>query len=172
MKHLVPATLLAAAFPVTAAVSEPAGISPQLRAPEGEKPAFVVQAAGVQIYSCKPGPGNPYEYKWSFVAPEAVLSENGVAMGTHGAGPTWVASADGSGTKGAVKQRQDGGAGNIAWLLLSATSMGKAGRFADVTSVQRVATRGGVEPAGGCDAAHVGEQVKVPYTADYYFYRR
>jgi hypothetical protein len=150
-------------------LAEPAGISSALR-PDGEKPAFVLQAAGVQIYTCKASTDG-YEHKWTFVAPEAALSENGAVIGHHGAGPVWESMSDGSGTKGAVKQRQDGGAGNIPWLLLSATSNGKAGRFADVTSVLRVNTKGGVEPASGCDAGHVNQEVKVPYT-DYYFYKR
>lgn len=74
--------------------------------------------------------------------------------------------------QGRVKARQEGGAGNIPWLWLTATSTGKPGRFADVTSVLRVATQGGVEPTEGCDTGHVGEEAKVPYTADYCFYKR
>ena len=74
--------------------------------------------------------------------------------------------------RGAVKQRQDGGAGNIPWLLLSGSPTEGAGKFTGVTSIQRVATKGGVEPDGGCDASKAGQEVRVPYTADYYFYKR
>ncbi|HEX4333896.1 MAG TPA: DUF3455 domain-containing protein [Usitatibacter sp.] len=170
-RHLAVATCLAAALPTHAAwIAEPAGISPELR-PAGEQPAFALKAAGVQIYNCKASPDG-YEHKWAFVAPEATLSENGAVVGHHGAGPVWESTVDKSGTKGTVKQKQDGGAGNIPWLLASATSNGTEGRFAGVTSVLRVATRGGVEPSGGCDAGHAGQDVKVPYTADYYFYKR
>jgi hypothetical protein len=166
------ASIVAAALPAFAAgLAEPPGILPELRAPAGEKPAFALQAVGFQVYTCKAGPGG-YEHKWAFVAPEATLSENGAIVGHHGAGPTWESTSDKSATKGAVKQRQDGGEGNIPWLLLAATPNGVEGRFAGVTNVQRVATRGGVEPAGGCDAAHAGQEAKVPYTADYYFYKR
>lgn len=169
--HLTVATCLAAALPsFGAGLAEPPGISAQLR-PEGESPAFVLQAAGVQIYACKSSPDG-YEQKWTLVAPEATLSENGSAVAHHYAGPTWESLSDGSAAKGSAKARQDGGAGNIAWLWLTATSVGKQGRFADVTSVLRVATQGGVEPSSGCDATHVGQEAKVPYTADYYFYKR
>jgi len=165
-------SILAAAMPAFAAgLAEPPGISPDLRAPAGEHPAFVLKAAGVQIYTCKAS-ADGYEHKWAFVAPEATLMENGAVVGHHFAGPTWESTIDKSGTKGAVKAKQDGGAGNIPWLLLAATSNGNDGRFAGVASVQRVATQGGVEPNGGCDAAHAGQEVKVPYTADYYFYKR
>jgi hypothetical protein len=170
-RFILATSLFAASVPTLAAwIAEPAGIAAQLR-PDGERPAFVLQAAGVQIYTCQSSPDG-YEQKWSLVAPDATLSENGYVVGHHGAGPVWESSSDGSGAKGVAKARQDGGAGNIAWLWLPATSLGKPGRFADVTSVLRVATRGGVEPSGGCDAAHVGQEAKVPYTADYYFYKR
>jgi hypothetical protein len=37
-----------------------------------------------------------------------------------------------------------------------------------VTSIQRVATQGGVAPAGDC--AQAGAKARVPYSADYYFF--
>ena len=158
------------AFPVLAEIAEPAGIAAQLR-PDNEKAAFVLKAAGFQVYTCKASPDG-YEHKWTLVAPDATLSEDGAVVGRHFAGPTWESTVDGSSVKGSAKARQDGGAGNIPWLWLPTISIGKPGRFADVSSVLRVATQGGVEPAGGCDAAHAGQEAKVPYTADYYFYKR
>jgi hypothetical protein len=47
-----------------------------------------------------------------------------------------------------------------------------AGRFAGVTSIQRVATRGGAEPATPCDMSRSGQEARVNYTADYYFYKQ
>jgi len=167
---LILSPLAVAALPAFADLAEPAGIAAQLR-PEGEKPAFALKAAGVQIYTCKASPDG-YEHKWTFVAPDATLSENGAVVGHHGAGPTWEFTSDGSVVKGSAKARQDGGAGNIPWLWLPTTSVGKPGRFAAVTSVLRVATHVGVEPSGGCDAGHAGQEARVPYTADYYFYTR
>jgi hypothetical protein len=38
------------------------------------------------------------------------------------------------------------------------------------TSIQRLNTKGGKAPASGCDAAHAGQEVRVPYSADYLFY--
>ena len=161
-----------AALPALAAMDEPAGLSDKLRPAADEQVAFVLQADGVQIYSCKPSPRDPYAYAWSFVAPEATLSEGGVVIGRHYRGPTWESSSDRSSVKGAVRERQDGGAGNIPWLLLGATPAETDGKFAKVTSVQRLATKGGVEPAAACDASSVGREVRVPYTADYWFYKR
>lgn len=154
------------------AVAEPKGITPSLRPPAGEEPSFVLNAEGVQIYACKPRAGEPKAYEWSFVAPEATLRENGAAVGRHRAGPTWESTGDKSSVKGAARAGQDGGAGNLPWLLLAATPSQGAGKFAGVTSILRVATKGGVEPAGGCDASKAGREARVPYTAEYYFYKR
>ena len=160
--------LLAFALPTFAGVTSPAGISDALRPSADEEPAFVHNATGVQVYACKEK--GAYQYGWTFVAPEASLAESGKAVGRHFAGPTWEAS-DGSSVKGTLRQKQDGGAGNIPWLNLAATSSGQ-GRFAGVTTVLRVATKGGVEPATGCDGSSVNSEARVPYTADYYFYRK
>jgi uncharacterized protein DUF3455 len=164
--------LLAVAAPSAAAVSEPTGLAANLRPAAGEEAAFVLGATGVQIYACKPGPNDPNAFAWTFVAPEATLLEGGATVGRHYAGPTWESSSDRSSVKGAVKERQDGGAGNIPWLLLAATPSGSDGRFAGVTSILRVATKGGVAPKDGCEASKSGEEARVPYTADYYFYKR
>lgn len=157
---------------VQAAPSEPAGISAALRVSADEQPAFVLSAHGVQIYACKPKATDSNAYQWSFVAPEATLSEGGAPAGRHAAGPVWESTSDRSSVRGAVRQRQDGGAGNIPWLLLAATPSQGEGKFAGVTSIQRVATKGGVEPTETCDATKSGQEARVPYTADYYFYKR
>ena len=160
------------ALPSVAAITEPTGIAANLRPAADEQAAFVLNAKGVQIYACRPRANDPNAYAWGFVAPEATLLEGGASVGRHFAGPTWESSSDRSSVKGVVRERQDGGAGNIPWLLLAATPTGSDGKFAGVASIQRVATKGGVEPTAPCDASKVGEEMRVPYTADYYFYQR
>jgi hypothetical protein len=68
-------------------------------------------------------------------------------------------------------------AGSIPCLLLESigSQQGPAGGnlLAKTTFIQRLNTSGGVAPATGCStAADVGSQSLVPYTADYYFYRK
>jgi hypothetical protein len=68
-------------------------------------------------------------------------------------------------------------AASIPCLLLQSigTQPGVAGgtMLSKTTFIQRLATRGGVAPADGCSTpAEVGSQILVPYTADYYFYRK
>jgi Protein of unknown function (DUF3455) len=168
------ALLIAAAAISSAhgAVTEPKGLGDVLRAPAGEQPAFMLKAEGVQVYVCKPRAEDPKGFQWTFVGPEATLRENGAVVGRHAAGPVWESTSDKSSVKGAARAGQDGGAGNIPWLLLAGTPSPGTGKFAGVTSIQRVATKGGVEPTGGCDASKAGLEARVPYSADYYFYKR
>jgi hypothetical protein len=45
--------------------------------------------------------------------------------------------------------------------------------MSQTTFIQRLNTNGGSAPATGCSAStDVGEQTLVPYTADYYFFRK
>jgi hypothetical protein len=153
------------------AASPPAGITDALKASADEDVYLVVPASGVQIYECLAKKDASTQFEWTFKAPEALLyGEGRELLGKHYGGPTWEAG-DGSKVKGSVKARQDAPAGNIPWLLLAATSEG-AGRFAGVTSIQRVNTVGGVAPKDGCQADAAGKIARVAYSADYYFYRK
>ena len=135
-----------------------------------ESLAMIVPAKGVQIYECRALP-NAAGASWAFVAPEAdLLDARGAVTGKHYAGPHWDAL-DGSKIVGAVKARADAPqATAIPWLLLSAKSVGGQGRFANVTSVQRIHTAGGLAPTKPCDASTLGAIERVPYSADYLFF--
>lgn len=67
-------------------------------------------------------------------------------------------------------------AGSIACLLLQSigSQEGPSGgtTLSKTTFIQRLNTNGGSAPAEGCSTStDVGNQILVPYTADYYFYR-
>ena len=53
---------------------------------------------------------------------------------------------------------------------VTVVSRSGAGVLAGVTSIQRLNTQGGKAPASGCDAAHVGRELRVRYSADYVFF--
>jgi hypothetical protein len=146
-----------------------------LRPPAAERQAFEHFARGVQIYRCAAASAGAAP-AWAFVAPQAELfasASSSAVLGTHGAGPFWQAN-DGSRVQGQVKTRADAPqAGAIPWLLLATTSTGGAGAMASVSSIQRVATAGGVAPAAGCaGAADLGKEARVPYTAQYVYFTR
>lgn len=142
----------------------PSVIAPQKAAKLRER----VYARGVQVYECLAVGQGRESASWAFVGPDAILFDDaGTRIGTHGAGPHWQAL-DNSRVEGKVEARTDAPrAGDIPWLGLSARSTGPAGRFADVTWIQRVNTQGGSAPQRPCSPAEVGSFERVPYTADY-----
>jgi len=135
-----------------------------LQVPAGNKVAFHVYAEDVQIYRWNGA-------SWTFVAPEAVLfadaGEDG-AVGIHYAGPTWE-SVSGSKVVGMVLERCTPDPDAIPWLWLGAVSNEGPGIFHQVTFIQRVNTVGGNAPTDPGDFP--GEVARVPYTAEYFFYR-
>jgi hypothetical protein len=140
------------------------GAFPNLQVPAGNKVAFHAYAEGVQIYRWD-------GTKWVFVAPEATLyadaGHHGV-IGTHYAGPTWESNS-GSKVVGVRVASATVDPDAIPWLLLQAHSTDGPGIFHDVTYIQRVNTVGGKAPTAPGDI--VGQEVSVPYTAEYFFYR-
>ena len=143
-------------------------IPPQLQPPDNERLFLTVHAKGNQIYTCK-ADGN--QYSWVFKAPEADLFyENGNAFGKHFAGPSWMAT-DSSRVNGkAVASVDSPDSNSIPWLLVHVTSHEGNGVLSHATSIQRLNTKGGKAPATGCDASHVNQESRVPYTADYSFF--
>jgi len=136
----------------------------ELKVPAGNKVAHELYADGVQIYRWN-------GTSWIFVAPEAELyanSGNGGAVGIHYGGPTWESNS-GSKVVATVSERCTPDPNAIPWLLLKAVSSEGPGIFDKVTFIQRVNTVGGTAPAEPGNFS--GEEVEVPYTAQYFFYR-
>ena len=130
----------------------------------GTEAAFHAYAIGVQIYRWNGA-------AWVFVAPSANLyADRGYhgKVGTHYAGPIWESN---SGSN--VIARKSGectpDAAAIPWLLLDATLTEGPGVFRGVTQIQRVNTTGGSAPA--LPGSFVGQESRVSYTAEYYFYK-
>ena len=136
----------------------------KLRVHSGHKVAFHAYAEGVQIWRWS-------GTEWVFVKPDAVLYAGPGAdavVGIHYGGPTWE-SLSGSYVVAAVLDRATPTADAIPWLLLGAAESGGPGIFDGVSYIQRVNTVGGIAPAEAGEVA--GEEARVPYAADYYFYR-
>ena len=140
-----------------------------LQVASGNKVHFHAYAVGVQIYTATVSPTDPAKFVWTFKAPEAVLFDaDGDVVGLHYAGPTWE-SESGSKVVGARLAGATVNASAIPWLLLQAKSTEGPGIFARATYIQRVNTVGGLAPATAPTQA--GQEARVPYTAEYFFYR-
>ena len=130
--------------------------------PEGNKVHFHGFGVGVQIYTWNGS-------SWGSAVPEAVLFNAEGIVAIHFAGPTWESNS-GSRVVGALPPLSvtvDTNA--IPWLRLTALNPKGPGIFANTTFIQRVNTTGGKAPSA--DGTFVGQVARVPYTADYFFYR-
>ena len=112
---------------------------------------------------------------WGFVAPRANLyDDHGKLIITHFAGPTWQAK-DGSRVVGRPKKcHRRSHRHPLGAAVAASTAAGPDGdRLVATTYVQRIATTGGLAPpAAECNVATAGTVAEVPYTADYYFWKR
>ena len=140
-----------------------AQVPPELAAP-GEAAVAIIHAEGAQIYECNADKGG--KVTWQFREPIATLLLNGKTIGRHYAGPTWELT-DGSAVTGkAVSNAPGATAVDIPWLKLDVVNHQGNGLLSNVTTVQRINTRGGVAQ-GTCDQR--GSFLSVPYSADYSF---
>jgi hypothetical protein len=171
---IVAATVALSLTQVAQAGPPPPVVPSGIEVPDGNKVFLVGHAVGVQIYSCNAVAGG---FVWTFLAPRANLyDDRGKLIITHFAGPTWQAM-DGSSVVGRLDAPSitvDPTA--IPWLRLVAasTAAGPDGdRLVRTTYIQRIETTGGLAPpAAECNATTVGTVAEVPYTADYYFWKR
>jgi hypothetical protein len=135
-----------------------------LKSPANETLAFHARAAGDQVYNCDGS-------TWVLSRPDAKLfAESGKQVGSHFKGPTWEWS-DGSRVRGRAVANAAPDPDSIPWLLLTATQYEGEGAMKNVSSIQRLSTKGGKAPSSGCDASHKGEETRSHYTAVYYFYK-
>lgn len=158
--------------PRSAGTTPPAALASQqpdlgncgnLAPPPGSTLAFHVYARGVQVYRWTGA-------SWVLFGPDAVLSadaEGKSTVGTHYVGPTWETNS-GSKAVGTVIDRCTADPNAIPWLSLAATSAGP-GVLNGVTFIQRVNTVGGKAPSSG--GSFTGQEITVPYSAEYFFYR-
>jgi hypothetical protein len=163
----------------------PPGLQP---VPEGNEVYRVGHAIGFQNYVCQPvGAG----FKFVLFTPQATLfKDNDKQIITHFFSPnpdeggviraTWEDSNDTSAIWAKVHQPNGAvtvDASAVDWLLLDVVGRVEGpngqGALADTTFVQRLSTVGGVAPADGClFLTDVGKHEFVPYTADYFFWRK
>ena len=131
--------------------------------PDGNKVHFHGFGVGVQIYTWN-------GTSWGAAVPEATLFHAEGVVATHFAGPTWESNSGSKVVGAVVPPTVTVDTNAIPWVLLSALRTEGTGVFADVTFVQRVHTTGGKAPA--TDGTVVGQVARVPYTADYFFFRK
>ncbi len=133
-----------------------------LQPPPGAELKRQAHAIGDQIYACDGS-------KWILRGPDAKLSDDaGHEVGTHFAGPTWR-WLDGSRVTAKPVANATPDPDSIPWLLLTVTDHAGSGVMTNISSIQRLHTKGGKAPAS-CESSQKDEQKRIHYTADYYFF--
>jgi Na+-translocating ferredoxin:NAD+ oxidoreductase RnfE subunit len=145
----------------TSQVSQQDRVPDAIQVPRGNKQIAEMAARGVQTYQCTNG-------AFTFLQPDAILSDDGRAEVLHTAGPVWTSVLDGSSVTGGVVASSPV-PGAIPEVLLSGVAHRGPGLLSAVTFIQRLDTTGGLAPTGPCTA---GTTVSVPYTADYVFWAK
>ena len=154
--------LFALLFLLTPAMAE----VPSTIAVPGEALVTTFHAQGAQIYECIANAAGGLT--WQSREPIATLIANGKTVGRHYAGPTWEL-ADGSAVVGKVTGRAPGATPkDIPLFKLDVVSQRGSG-FAEISTIQRLNTKGGVAE-GPCEPA--AALLSVAYSADYAFYTK
>jgi hypothetical protein len=164
------AILIGVAAQANGQAISPPDVPEKIKAPAGEEVILQAHASGSQIYVCQAGTEG--KFAWTLKAPEAELhDQQGATIGRHYAGPAWKDN-DGSEVTGKAAARVDSpDADSIPWLLVTVTGHSGNGVLSRVTTIQRIHTKGGQPPAAAeCNSSKRNAEVKIPYTADYYFY--
>ncbi|HZZ92619.1 MAG TPA: DUF3455 domain-containing protein [Usitatibacter sp.] len=173
-RALVSVVLSVLAVPAFGAIAPPPGLAFNMRPSADEEPAFRLVENGVRVYECRQALTDPDRFHWAFVTPDATLNDpaSGHDVATARAIDQWNSMIDLSSVSAVLRATQESSPGDLPWAYMRAIPTSPDGMFAGVTSIQRVNTRGGAAPGNGCNADTAGSEARVPFTAEYYFYKR
>jgi hypothetical protein len=168
----------------------PPTVPASLQVPAGNVAFLLGRGVGTQNYVCQPA-DSLGRVTWTLFTPEATLfTDEGAQLTTHFFSPnpaegnvvvraTWQDSRDTSAVwaRAIASVADPTGSGAIPWVKLetAGTAAGPpaGATLAATTFVQRVHTIGGAAPGSGCDIpTDIGRKAFVPYTADYFFYKK
>ena len=178
----------AVALPLTAhaqIVTPP--VPTDLEVPATEEAFLLGRGVGTQNYICQPA-ASVGRVAWTLFTPQATLfSDDAEQLTTHffSLNPeepgivrvTWEDSRDTSTIWARLLKSAVVDPDAIAWLKLEVVGrrVGPTGgdTLFGTTFIQRLNTEGGLAPLTGCDNPQdTGRKAFIPYTADYFFYRR
>jgi hypothetical protein len=135
--------------------------------PEGKTAVLHLHGQGAQIFRCEAQATGRH---WIYRLPEADLADGGGTVIVHHGANLSFEHVDGSRLLGEIADHVPSPVENaLPWLLLNTKSFGK-GALAGITQVQRIDTVGGMPPPN-CDSAQPGQVLRVPFSADFVFFR-
>jgi len=160
----------------------------KLEVPATDEAFLLGRGVGTQNYLCQPA-ASLGRVAWTLFTPQATLfSDDAEQLTTHFFSPnpdeaggivraTWEDSRDTSTVWARALESATVNPDAIAWVKLEVVGrrVGPTGgdTLFGTTFIQRLNTEGGLAPLTGCDnPTDIGRKAFIPYTADYFFYRR
>lgn len=184
----VAAFMLGITHTAHAQVVTPPPVPPGLEITDGSQAFLLGRGVGTQNYECQPTTGALGQVDWVLFTPQATLFDDLKGQLTsHFFSPnpaegqivraTWRDSADSSTIWARATAQAVVDQTAITWVKLQVvgTEAGPTGgtTLTGTTFVERLNTTGGLAPTTGCSSlADVGHKAFVPYTADYFFFRK
>ncbi|RYX97325.1 MAG: DUF3455 domain-containing protein [Comamonadaceae bacterium] len=144
-----------------------------IQVPAGNVVALETTAVGVLNYECRANTPAAGQVGWALASPKAeLLDRNGKAVINYSGPPATWTHMDGSsvvGTQLAVAPTV--GATNLPMQLAKGAPGMSMGMLQNVTYIQRIKTKGGMEFTKSCTQTDIGDRLTLPYQADYIFWK-
>lgn len=144
-----------------------------IRVPSGHEVVLETTAVGVLNYECRANTPTAGSNGWALVSPKAdLLDRTGKTVAAYSGPPATWAHIDGSSVVGTqLTVAPVIGATNLPMQLSRGTPGTGMGVLQNVSYVQRIKTKGGLDVSKPCTSAEMGDKMTLPYQADYIFWK-
>ena len=144
-----------------------------IRVPSGHEVVLETTAVGVLNYECRANTPTAGSNGWALVSPKAdLLDRTGKTVAVYSGPPATWAHIDGSSVVGTqLTVAPVIGATNLPMQLSRGTPGTGMGMLQNVSYVQRIKTKGGLDVSKPCTSAEMGDKMTLPYQADYIFWK-
>lgn len=148
-------------------------LSEMIRVPAGNEVVLETTAVGVLNYECRANTPTAGMIGWTLASPKAdLLDRTGKTVASYSGPPATWAHIDGSSVVGSqLATAPVIGATNLPMQLSKGTPGMGAGLLQNVSYIQRIKTKGGLDFSKPCTQAEIGDKMTLPYQADYIFWK-
>ena len=144
-----------------------------IQVPSGNEVVLETTAVGVLNYECRLNVPTAGMIGWTLASPKAdLLDRTGKTVVSYSGPPATWAHLDGSSVVGSqLSVAPVIGATNLPVQLSKGTPGTGAGLLQNVSYIQRIKTKGGLDFSKPCTQAEIGDKMTLPYQADYIFWK-
>ena len=148
-------------------------LSDMVRVPAGNEVVLETTAVGVLNYECRANTPTAGSSGWALASPKAdLLDRTGKTVAAYSGPPATWTHADGSSVVGTqLTVAPVIGATNLPMQLSRGTPGTGMGMLQNVSYVQRIKTKGGLDFSKPCTQTEIGDKMTLPYQADYIFWK-